>query len=500
MKKTLASLLILCLLGTGCTLPSTAPKPMPSPTSDPNTDEWSDRSIYKAGLVPSAHSALEGLPGASVYQMELDIADDLLSLTGSLDVHYTNTESEPLTEIHFRLFPNILGGRMEASDLQVDALPIDARYDLNNSLMIVPVPGGLPPGAGTVVHMDFTVDIPNSLDLNYGVLAYAENVLALAHAYPMIPVYDDEGWNSEIPPQDGDLTYADASFYRVKITAPKDLTLVTSGIEIDRIEEGQDQVFTVAAGPARDFYLAASALYVEISQDFGEYTVRSFAPAGFEQGSQAAVEIAARAVEIFSGRYAPYPYAELDIVATPTRALGIEYPGIVAITFWAFDAGNPSAGDYLESTVAHEVGHQWFYNLIGSDQLDDPWLDEALTQFATLQYYSDEYGPPGEEGFRISLESRWARVDFSTIPIGLPVADYSGPEYGAIVYGRGPLFFVALRKNMGVPAFDAFLREYAGTLAWEEATPEILQSLAEKNCSCELDRLLDDWIHSKAEE
>jgi hypothetical protein len=500
MKKTFASLLSLSLLAISCTFPSPAPTSMPSPPPDPNSNEWGDRSIYKTGLVPSAQPVLEGLPGASVYHMGLDIADDLLSLRGLLDVHYTNTETILLSEIHFRLYPNILGGRMQVSNLQVDELPIDARYDLNNSLMIVPIPGGLQPGASTVVHMDFTVDIPDSLDLNYGVLAYADNVLALAHAYPMISVYDDEGWNSEIPSQDGDITYADASFYRVTITAPKDLTLVTSGIEISRHEDGQDQVLIVASGPARDFYLAASPLYVEISQDFGEYTVRSFAPAGFEQGSQAAVGIAARALEIFSERYAPYPYTELDIVSTPTRALGIEYPGIVAITSWAFDAGDASTRNYLESTVVHETGHQWFYNLIGSDQLDDPWLDESLTQFITLQYYSDEHGPPGEEGFRATLEGRWARVDFSTLPIGLPVADYSGPEYGAIVYGRGPLFFVELRRTMGGPAFDAFLREYAGTLAWEEATPEILQSLAEKNCSCELDPLFNDWVHPKQEQ
>ena len=120
--------------------------------------------------------------------------------------------------------------------------------------------------------------------------------------------------------------------------------------------------------------------------------------------------------------------------------------------------GTP-ASLYLESTVAHEVGHQWFYNLVGGDQLDDPWLDESLTQFATLQYYTDEYGSGGEQGFRNSLESRWDAVERADIPIGLPVRAYSGQEYGAIVYGRGPLFFVALRNRMGTEAFDAFLKD-----------------------------------------
>jgi hypothetical protein len=427
----------------------------------------------------------------------MDISDDMLHVNGAQDVRYTNQESTALREIHFRLFPNLLGGSMQISNVRVDGSPVDVRYDLGNSLLIVPLLESLEPGRIVLLHIDFSVRVPDSLELNYGILAYAEGVLALAHAYPMIPVYDDEGWNAEIPAPAGDITYTDMSFYLVRITAPQGLTLVTSGIEIDRAEAGQDQVLTVAGGPARDFYLAASPEYVEISQEFGDYTIRSFAPGGFEQGSQTAAAIAARAIEIFSGRYAPYPYTELDIVATPTRALGVEYPGIIAITAWTYDTGNPSAKDYLEATVVHEVGHQWFYNLVGGDQLDDPWLDESLTQFATLQYYFDVYGAQGYNGYRASLEGRWARVEFAAIPIGLPVAEYDGPEYSAIVYGRGPLFFVALRESMGTEAFDAFLRNYSESLAWGISTPEGLQSLAESNCACDLDLIFNEWVYRK---
>jgi aminopeptidase N len=212
-----------------------------------------------------------------------------------------------------------------------------------------------------------------------------------------------------------------------------------------------------------------------------------------------ALDVAARAIEDFSARYAPFPYTELDIVSTPTLALGIEYPGIIAITSRIYNVdqdyrGTP-ASVYMESTVAHEVGHQWFYNLVGGDQLDDPWLDESLTQFATLQYYADEYGAAGEQGYRGSLEGRWASVDKAPIPIGMPVEEYSGQEYSAIVYGRGPLFFVALKERMGAESFDAFIKEYTGTLSWDIATPEYLQSLAEKHCACELDPLFSEWVY-----
>jgi aminopeptidase N len=172
---------------------------------------------------------------------------------------------------------------------------------------------------------------------------------------------------------------------------------------------------------------------------------------------------------------------------------------MIAITSRIYDVDGEYRGDptgiYMESTVAHEVGHQWFYALVGDDQLDDPWLDESLTQFITLQYYEDQYGVQGADGFQDSLEGRWERVGFEKIPIGLPVAGYSDGSYGAIVYGRGPLFFVELKETMGTEKFDAFLKEYTATLSWGIATPEFLHALAETHCGCELDALFEEWVY-----
>ena len=494
MKNILASFFSLSLLAASCASPTPTAMPQPEAPEIP----WDDRSIFQAGLVASAQPALDELDGASVYRIDFNIADDLYHVTGTEEARYTNTDSATLTEVLIRLFPNILGGEMTISNLLADGQPVTPNYGLENSLMIVPLPFNLEPNDSVVLKMDFAVVVPQTIDLNYGILAYYDDVLALAHAYPMIAVYDDEGWNAEIPSQDGDVTYADASFFIVHITAPKGLTLVTSGRRVSRDEAGQVQVVTVASGPARDFYLAASPLYEETSQTFGEVTIRSYAPRNMGDGSQKTIDIAGNAIGIFSSRYAEYPYTELDIVSTPTYALGIEYPGMIALTSWLFDVNNNSDNAYLEATVAHEVGHQWFYNLVGDDQLDDPWLDEALAQFATLQYFTDEYGESGTDGFRASLEGRWAGAGNANIPIGLPVAEYGGGLYGAIVYGRGPLFFVALKEEMGAAAFDAFLREYTQTLSWNIATPEALQSLAEKNCGCDLDSIFNEWVYRQA--
>src|SRR5215213_9394919 len=284
----------------------------PTATSTPRPDifktSWEDLSVFKAGLIQSQQPILGELTTASVYHLEFNIAEDLYHVTGTEEVRYTNAETVPLNEVEWRLFPNILGGEMSVTNVSIEGKSVTPNYGLENSLLIVPFAKALEPNQSVRLKMDFAVTVPQSVELNFGVLAYFDNVLALAHAYPMICVYDDEGWNAEIPPQDGDVTYADTSFYIVRVNAPKELTLVTSGQRLSVDEAEQFQTMNVASGPARDFYLAASPNFEEVSQTFGEVTIRSYARKEFVNGAQFALDVASKAVDVFSKRYAPYPY------------------------------------------------------------------------------------------------------------------------------------------------------------------------------------------------
>jgi len=490
------------LPSTAESLPPTAESLPPAAEPQPNTSEapgsQSEFAIFRDGLVPSQRARLEELSGASFYSLELAIREDIRHIDGSEQVRYTNRESVPLDEIHFRLLPNVLNGEMKVASVLVNEQPSGPVYELGNSLMRVPLYSPLQPGKNVSIKIEFSVIVPTRLESNYGILAYYDGVLTLAHSYPVIAVYDDEGWNAEIPPDQGDPIYADASFFVVQVDAPRELVLVASGRETHREENGSNQIVTFAAGPSRDFYLAASPDYEVISRTAGGVTVNSYAPPGLERGAERALDVTIDAFEFFGERYAPYPYTEYDIISTPTYALGIEYPGITAITDRIYDLsgtlnGNPNSV-MLESTVAHEAGHQWFYNLVGNDQLDEPWLDESLTQFVTWEYFGDQYGATGAGGFEASLRGRWARVEDQPIPIGMSVAEYEGPSYGAIIYGRGAFFFEALREQMGEEDFDAFLKDYTESNSWGIATGEIMKTLAENHCNCDLTPLFDKWV------
>ncbi len=482
----LFSITLLFLTSCLLLLPQTDSTPEPTPP----VISLTDRSVYKDGLIPEYQNILNKLPYASMYDIKFIIADDLYHITGQETVRYTNAEDIELKEIKFRLFGNILGGEMHVAEVNVNGEVITPNYSLNDSLLTVPLKNPLQPKETITLSMGFELEVPQSVELNYGVQAYYDDVLALAHAYPMIAVYDDEGWNAEIPPQSGDVTYADMSFFIVTVEAPKGVTLVGSGREINHNESGNRQTVRYEAGPVRDFYLAASPEYEVFTKEVDGVTLRFYTHDYLQAGAESALDVAARAIEVYGKRYSPYPYTELDFVSTPTYALGIEYPGMIAITEWIVEPEN----FYLEATVAHEVGHQWFYNLVSNDQLDDPWLDESLTQFATLQYFTDTYGQSGSAGFRQDLEGRWNSIGQEEIPVGLPVKEYNNEEYSGIVYGRGGLFFEALREEMGEENFDVFIKNYVKNNAWDIATPEKLQTAAEAQCGCNLTPIFEKWI------
>jgi aminopeptidase N len=508
MKKTLAfSLMVILSLAACGTSEESAdiPDPRLIPTSIASHSfdiAWDDRGIFQEGLIDAEQPVLDHLPGATVYHIDLQIPRDFRRLQGREEVRYTNREDEPLDGIYFRLFPNTAGGGAKVSAVKVDGQDVEPVYEFLDSALRVPLPAALQPGEQVDIQMSFEVKVAREMAGNYGLFGYFDDVLVLDEFYPVIPVYDDEGWNVEVPPPNADVPYYDASFYLVRVTAPADLTVVASGVEIGREHDGSNQVLTFAAGPARDFYLAASDRYVVASKTVGETTINCYVLAGgVDDRAELTMQFAGDALKSFSARFGVYPYTEFDVVSTPMMALGMEYPGVVAVALNLYEPDTPMIT--LESTVVHEVGHQWFYNVVGNDQIDEPWLDEAIVQYVTGLYYADIYSARAEQDWHDMLYARWNRVGRADIPIGMPAGSYEGREYGAIVYGRGPLFVVALAEEMGREAadekhpFDEFLRDYYESHKWGVGTGDAFRQLAEHHCQCDLTALFEEWVYEE---
>jgi hypothetical protein len=456
---------------------------------------WEDRSPFRAGLKESEAGILDDLPGASVYHMDIEIAEDALSVSGRAEVRFTNQEAQPLADVVFRLFPNQWGASMTVADVQVNGAAVVPSLENAESVLRIPLSEPLRPGQSVVVSMAYALVLPEDPTGNYGLLGLDDGVLALPHAYPLIPAFDDHGWYVDLAPDYGDVLYADVSFYLMRVHAPADWVLVASGVEVERTEAEGRQTVTYAAGPMRDVYLTASPEFGVVSRQVGDVLINSFASNPDAEARGLILDVAESSLEYFDGWLGPYPYTELDLVETHTSALGIEYPGLVALSSEMYEVGSSGLPrEVLQSVVVHEVGHQWFFGLVGNDQVREPWLDESLTQYATLRYYGDVFGEAGRSGFRRSLEERWQRADDEEMPVGLPVEDYSPRDYSAVVYGKGALFFEALEDRMGAGPMDAFLRDYVASYRFSIVDGGDLRAEAELACGSSLQGLFDAWI------
>jgi hypothetical protein len=477
----------------GTSAPTTTPI-SPPPASASLFARLNDSQILIETLRPEAGMAPESVADLTRYDMTVSLEEDLSAITGAAAVRYTNREQAPLDVLYLHLFPNLWDGQLQVTDVTAAGVPAAVTWPSGDDILGVRLPSPLMPDETINLSLSFAMDVPSGDGVgNYGEFAYQEGILALAHFYPTLAVYDTD-WRLETPSSQGDVIYNDASLYDVTLIAPADLKVASTGAEVDSrdLPDGR-KAWHLVGGPMRDFNIVASADYEsEARQVNGVEVISHFLPED-RSGGQLALKYAADAVRIFQDAFGPYPYRELDVVATATEAGGIEYPGMIVVARALYDAADPTS--FFQAATAHEVAHQWWYNVVGNDQINDPWLDEATAQYATQLYYGEIYGLEGADAFRRSLDDRWARVDYEAKPVGLPVAAYEDREYGAIVYGRGPLFLIALRDRIGADKMSELLRRHYAENRWGIATPEGFQALAEEVSGEDLNDLFNEWVY-----
>ena len=99
---------------------------------------------------------------------------------------------------------------------------------------------------------------------------------------------------------------------------------------------------------------------------------------------------AAEFVRWLGDKLGPYPYPTLVVadIDLPPSYGGMEYPGLVMLA-GRVPVPSPVEGSFFDALLLHEIAHQWFYSLVGNDEIDDPWLDEAFATYMIYAYYRD---------------------------------------------------------------------------------------------------------------
>lgn len=439
------------------------------------------------------------LLNSSFYQVEIVITDDFRSLKAKELIQFTNNETVDLQEIYLQSFPNAFGQFLKIIRSTIAGVETVPELSWNDTAAKFNLAAPLKPGEKITIQLEYELSVPTDSTFSYGLFVYAENILSLYQFIPLIPVHNQDGWQVHQPDTKGDLTFNDMAFFEVQVDAPQALNLAASGTQVSQYLKDGRRVEVFQAGPVRDFYMAGSPDFEANSRNWNDILITSYASKKLKAASDNILNYAEKALEVYSREFGPYPYDELDLVSAPMKdAYGMEYSGIVTMSDEIYDPlKNPQASTYLEFATVHEIAHQWFFNLIGSNQVMEPWLDEGMAQFACKLYYLGKNDGQTENAVKNTWIQRWQRVQSQPIPIGLPVSSYNEMQYSAIIYGRAPLFIQALQEKFGQKVFSEFLSNYYHNYLWLTVSTRDFRSTAEKTCQCSLEQPFNDWIYSR---
>jgi hypothetical protein len=472
------------------------PSPTPLPTLMPTPSITSDDP--SVALRPAFAEDAGLFPSATRYWIEIDIDFDVQESIAYIDglarIIFTNPLEVALRDMVLMLWPNDpqYQANMTAGPILVEGHLIAPEIELDGVALRFRLPQALPAKETIDVSLPFSIKVGTIHSIAPKRFGLVNGVLIAPTFYPLIPRLVDGEWQMEAAPPGGDTTSSDIAFYSVQITSPAGYTLVATGTEVERIgmADGTQRVVYVS-GPMRDFAFALGD-FVTASRKVSDVTINAWVLPEHVDDIGKLMSAAVEQMELLSELVGPYPYSELDLVDAPGAFAGIEYPGLIYI-------GTLGSLSVIEPTV-HEVAHQWFYGLIGDDQLHEPWLDEALATYSEALYYERVSGMGTATGFLSNLRVLLRNEPNASMPIGLGVDEYPSEEdYWVLVYFKGALFIDALRRELGDRIFFEFLSNYYQQYRYGFASSQDFQASAEAACHCDLQTLFDLWVYQGGE-
>ncbi|MDW8404781.1 M1 family metallopeptidase [Chloroflexus sp.] len=437
------------------------------------------------------------------YTMRVQLDPSGPRLSGEVTVQFTNRSEVDFDTIWFHLYPNHpdFGGRLDVTSAQLDGIPVPSRTLHGDTLIGLLTPHAIAPGQRATITMTFTARAPrNASQRIFGAYNMEAGVWSIASFYPLLARYiPGMGWDTRPIVARGDFTVSAMALYDVTVEAPADWRLVASGSRITyQANDSGNQLARFVSGPQREFYLAALQGLAQASAEVDGTRVVSYFRPDDPAAGERSLAIATTALRVFNQRFGVYPYAELEVIqAALTQFYGMEYPGVVLIEQSLYQRDDR----VLETTIAHEISHQWWYGLVGNDAQGEAWLDEGLASYSQILYY-EMIGVPEQaqaelDAFRTVY--RRLRERGGDAPLATPPAGLDNGRYVPVVYAKGALFFHALRQRIGEEAFNAFLQGYVAAAGYREiAGPDLLRA-AEQACECELDDLFHNWVITATE-
>ena len=403
-----------------------------------------------------------------LYAVNASVEYDAGIVTARETLAFTNQSSQSLETLVFNVTPAYYGA-FQLVKATVNAQEVKASLD--GSIMELPLPQAVSPGASVVAALDFVIKVPRG----GGRFGRGPEVMALGNWLPLLAIYrdgrlltegQDRGWVRGQYVEVGDAFFSQTADFLVSLKSDRPLTIAHTGNLVSQ----DDQQWNFEARGVRDFALALSPSFATVSQDVEGVDVVVFYLPGHEAIASTYLQSAAEMITWMTQNIIPYPYRHLylaEINASGTSTVGQEYPNLILASDGMASSygGLDSSGGVL---ATHETAHQWYYGIVGNDQFYEPWVDEAMVTW--LSYHLLRAN--GLASFSSIWQARVASPTPLNLPVNSGIYDYAGDgPYFSIVYRRGALFLEELYQAMGEEAFFAALKNYSATMSGRISTP-----------------------------
>jgi hypothetical protein len=499
------------------------------------------------------------------YKIQVSLNDKKHELNAFETIEYINNSPDTLNEIYFHLWANAYKdnstalvkqmvengkaslyfasekerGYVDSLDFRVNDRHVKMIYDsLNIDMCKLILNEPLKSGERVTVTTPFRVKIPSA---RFSRLGHAGQAYYISQWYPKPAVYDQSGWHP-IPYLDEGEFYSEFGSYEVSITLPGNYVVGATG-DLQNEDEREwmnkkaiktvlrnhypasmtfpesdleTKTITFKQSSVHDFAWFAdkrfNVLKSEVELPHSKNKVTTWAlftdlKANYWMDAPKYIDSALYYYSLWNGDYA---YNNCTVVGGMIAAGGgMEYPNITVID-------NPSSAFELEDVIVHEVGHNWFYGMLGSNERDHAWMDEGINSFNELRYFYTKY--PGEKSNGMNDLTGWGpiskiisadKINFkegyhqeylgmSRIhrdqQLDITSADFTYINYGIVVYHKTALIFDYLKSYLGDSLFDSCMKDYFNEWEFKHPYPGDLRKVFENKTGKNLGWFFDDLL------
>jgi hypothetical protein len=376
------------------------------------------------------------------YTINVKLDDQQHLLSGNIEFQYINHSPDTLREIWIHLWGNAFKDRHSAFCRQklrdgntryyfskktdhgyynslnftADGTSATWKFDPQNpDIAVVALPQPLLPGAQTRLATPFQLKVPAS----FSRLGHVGTSYQMTQWYPKPAVYDHKGWHA-MPYLDMGEFYSEFGSFDVTISLPENYVVGATGslqtpsevaflnnkaaeskLKLSKGLELKNDAFPASSANFKTIRYTAERVHdfawfadkrFHVLKDTATMasgkTVECWAMFPNSQSDiwQKGAFYVKRAVEFYSTHVGEYPWPQATAVHSALSAGGgMEYPMITVI-------GNSGSARDLDDVITHEVGHNWFYGILASNEREHPFMDEGLNSYYEARYMKQYYG------------------------------------------------------------------------------------------------------------